>query len=686
MKGGQRRPLLSLLFSSNQIEVEHVLKSVTYVIAGLAYLSVCRYIGLGYSGLFIALIVLSVYLEYGKGYFVPRWVVNTLSVAVLVLSFYRVYTEDLLEPTVEALAILLGVKFLEEKKFRDYMQIYMISVFMLTGSALLSIDFIFMVFFTLIFFLVATAIVLLTYHTESPSLRLDKDSLYKIIGRSMLIPLVSVPLTVLIFLILPRTNFHFLGFLGRASVGRGGFADNVLLGDVSNIQLDSSVIFRAQMIEPVSNDQLYWRGIVFDHFDGVAWKFEDQETVWTLNNMPIQGKMVRQTIYLEPYGSRYLFTLDKPIIVYYRNVTLYKGFVVMARQDIKSRLRYDAVSILPVRDYSVKDDETRFLQLPNDLSPDIIALAKTITAGMGKKQSMEALVGYLRDGQYKYSLEKLPQSSTPLVDFLFKQKYGNCEYFASALAVMLRASGISANVVGGYKGGVYNSVGGYYIVLQKNAHVWVEAYLKDTGWVRLDATPAAPQEMAADDRKMFPKARLIFDSINYIWNSLVINYNLDKQLSLFQKVHDSIRLKGVDLSFRRFKPAVVVVVIVAVIFILFKLYRLVLNRRPVEVRLIARFTAVLKGYGYERLSSQGLEEFVLTIQEDGLRSAAGAFVLDFERIYYKDKPFTRDDIKHLNAQLSQIRRERKEKENKKGGGAAPPSTPPARGPVPLTPL
>ncbi|MBF0317250.1 MAG: DUF3488 domain-containing transglutaminase family protein [Nitrospirae bacterium] len=645
----------SYLKGHNQIEVEYVLKAVTYVVAGFAYLSVCRYIGLVYSGLFMVMIILSVYLEYGKKYFVPRWLINFLSVSVILLSFYRVYTEDLLEPTVETLAILLAIKFLEEKKFRDYMQIYMLSVFLLTGSALLSIDFIFMVFFVLIFFLVSISIVLLTYHTESPLLRLDKGSLYKIVTRSLLIPLMSIPLTALIFLVLPRTNFHFLGFLGKASVGRAGFADNVLLGDVSNIQLDSSIIFRAQT-EPLGSEHLYWRGIVFDHFDGTSWNATEQEPVWALNNMPIRGRMVRQTIYLEPYGNRYMFTLDKPIIVYHLNRTLYENFVVMARDDIKSKLRYDVVSVLPVRDYAIKDDEVKFLQLPKDLSPDIIALAKTLTAGMGKKQAAEALVGYLRDGQYKYSTEKLPQSSTPLVDFLFKQKYGNCEYFASALAVMLRASGISANVVGGYKGGIYNAVGGYYIVLQKNAHVWVEAYIKDTGWVRLDATPSASLESTANDKKMFMKLRLVFDSINYLWNSLVINYNLDKQLSLFQNIYQHTRLKNLKLSFHRFKPVVVVIVVAIVGVVLFKLYRLVLSRRSVELRLIARFTGILKGYGYERLSSQGLEEFVRTIHEEELKSAAAAFVLDFERLYYKDKPFTVGNIKHLKAQLSMIRK------------------------------
>ncbi|MBF0343882.1 MAG: DUF3488 domain-containing transglutaminase family protein [Nitrospirae bacterium] len=640
----------------NQIKIEYVLKAVTYIVAFLAYLSVCKYLGVLYNILFLSLTALSIYLEYNKSYFVPRWLVNLLSVAVIFLSFYRVYTEDLLEPTVAALAALAGIKFLEEKKFRDYMQIYMICVFLLAGSALLSIDFIFMVFFVLIFFLISIAIVLLTYHTESPSLQLDKESLYKIITSSLLIPLMSIPLTVLIFLILPRTSFHFLGFLGKASSGRAGFSDNVLLGDVSNIQLDSSIIFRAQM-DRISDNQLYWRGIVFDDFDGVSWKSKELDQVFDLRNMHLRGKMVRQTIYLEPYGNKYLFTLDKPTIVSYRKVDLYKNFVVMAHDDIKSKLRYDVVSVLPERHSGTVEDEWKYKKLPEGLSPDITALAQTITTGMEKRAAMEALVHYLRDGDYKYSLEKLPQTLTPLVDFLFKHKYGNCEYFASALAVMLRAAGISANVVGGYKGGLYNGAGGYYIVLQKNAHVWVEAYLRETGWVRLDATPGASFDMARDENKMFLNARLFFDTLNYYWNSLVINYNLDKQLSLFQKLQYGIRLKGIKLSFRRWKPVVVVVIIVIISVLLLRFYRVVFRRRPVEARLIERFSKILKGYGYERLSFQGLEEFVQTIREEELRRSARAFVLEFEKLYYKDKVFTKDNIRQLKAQLLSVRRE-----------------------------
>ena len=71
----------------------------------------------------------------------------------------------------------------------------------------------------------------------------------------------------------------------------------------------------------------------------------------------------------------------------------------------------------------------------------------------------------------------MPLTTHPVEDFLFKYRYGNCEYFASAMAVMLRMSGIPSRLVGGYRGGYYIEVGKYYLIPEKNAHVWVEAYI-----------------------------------------------------------------------------------------------------------------------------------------------------------------------------------------------------------------
>jgi hypothetical protein len=81
-----------------------------------------------------------------------------------------------------------------------------------------------------------------------------------------------------------------------------------------------------------------------------------------------------------------------------------------------------------------------------------------------------------------------------LADFLFNVREGHCEYFATAMAIMLRTQGIATRVVNGFHGGEYNDAAGLTVVRQRHAHAWVEVYFpgKDV-WVTFDPTPAAGQ-------------------------------------------------------------------------------------------------------------------------------------------------------------------------------------------------
>ena len=108
------------------------------------------------------------------------------------------------------------------------------------------------------------------------------------------------------------------------------------------------------------------------------------------------------------------------------------------------------------------------------------------------RQKAARLEAALRDsGDFTYSLDLSIQdpSVDPLVDFLVNRKQGHCEYFASALVIMLRSQNIPARMVSGFKGGQYNSGTGRYEVRQLHAHAWVEALI-DGQWQPLDPTPA----------------------------------------------------------------------------------------------------------------------------------------------------------------------------------------------------
>ncbi|MCI4624981.1 MAG: transglutaminaseTgpA domain-containing protein [Candidatus Magnetoovum sp. WYHC-5] len=649
------------MINTKTIKVETILHAITFIIGIIGYLTVAWDIGFIYSVIFIGLTALSVYNTYRKSISFSRWIFNLISLAVIIFSIVRIYREDLVEPTLEALVVLLSIKFLEEKQFRDYMQIYTISLFLLAGSALLTIDIAFVFYFFSLFFLINLSLILLSYQFESPGLALKKHLILQIIYKSTLIPICSIPVAVAIFTVLPRTDYQLLGFLNRGGRATTGFTETIDLGVVSNIQKDNSIIFRAAM-KPMPEHMLYWRGIVLDTFDGTSWKARKDNPLLTLQGANLSGQRIQQTIYLEPYENKYLFALDVPVYIYSRKARSSMDFTYSLEKNVENKMKYDALSVIPKDINSTPrhvsselPDKHIYLQLPANIPQKIKDLVNTLTTGKEKeKEIISALMSYFGNGKFTYSLEKLPISDTPLTDFLFELKYGNCEYFASALAVMLRLSGIPARLVGGYRGGHYNETGKYYMVMQESAHVWVEAYTNDKGWFRLDATPLSSWELISDRSNTLPiKLRILFDTVNYYWGAFVINYDLHKQLALLRKLKSSIKKPSINLSFDKKNLYIITMLIGSsiLIFILFK-YLMIL-RKSKEKRVVALFLQRMSSYGYVKQPNEGLEEFISKISDGSLKAYANRFVKEFEGLYYRDVKFTKTHLKHFKKLLQQ---------------------------------
>ena len=255
-------------------------------------------------------------------------------------------TDNFVIPAVEAISVLLLVKLVEEKKFRDYMQVYMLSAFLLVGAALLSLDMVFLLYFSTLPLISSTALVLLAYYSQDRDLELEAASVTAIISRSLLIPLVAAPMTIFLFIILPRTSNPLLNFLNRSGgIATTGFTDQVRLGTVSGIQEDSAIIFRAGM-EKINDDLLYWRGIVLDYFDGTSWKNSGKANTGSYHFQGIAGKRVVQTIFLEPYENRYFFALDVPMNISLPQVRRQPDLTFSQDDKISRRIKYYAWSTL----------------------------------------------------------------------------------------------------------------------------------------------------------------------------------------------------------------------------------------------------------------------------------------------------------------------------------------------------
>jgi hypothetical protein len=168
-----------------------------------------------------------------------------------------------------------------------------------------------------------------------------------------------------------------------------------------------------------------------------------------------------------------------------------------------------------------------YLQLPQ-LDPRIKRLAVEAVQSAPSKYSQARILEKYLQTHYAYSLtlQGDPNSRDPLAMFLFEVRAGHCEYFASAMAIMLRQLGIPARLVNGFSAGDYNRMGNNWTVRKYHAHSWVEAYFLPYGWIEFDPTPAAPPSPRSSLEQLYSNLN---DTLGLWWWEGVVNYGSSKQ-------------------------------------------------------------------------------------------------------------------------------------------------------------
>ncbi len=154
------------------------------------------------------------------------------------------------------------------------------------------------------------------------------------------------------------------------------------------------------------------------------------------------------------------------------------------------------------RKFPIAEPAALDLQVPANLAPTVARLAAEWTAGAKDPEARLELLTEKLERDYTYSLSFSREEDSvdpvdPVIHFLTVDPQGHCEYFAAALAILARSIGIPSRVVTGYRVSEHNPLGDYYIVRERHAHAWVEAYLDDQGWVTVDPSPVRSFEGAA---------------------------------------------------------------------------------------------------------------------------------------------------------------------------------------------
>ncbi|WP_227428784.1 transglutaminaseTgpA domain-containing protein [Psychrobacter sp. I-STPA6b] len=273
-------------------------------------------------------------------------------------------------------------------------------------------------------------------------------------------------------------------------------ANNVNIGQSS--WLDDSIYFYVKSERP-----RYLQNRTQTYFDGASWyslqygwkKLTGERQTYSLYpdkpNANIDIQVVKDN------GQQHLLTTDNTVAVSFPNSWLATNYYdqVKAGKPLSKDTQYQLQVVDEYQHNRLIDrhqakPDSKDLQLPNNLDPRIAKLSQQITAPYRNDwQKAQALESHLRNN-YQYTLATLPnQNNIPLTDFLFGSKQGHCEYFATALAIMLRQQHIPARMITGYVAQDYNPITGYYEVKGTNGHAWVSAYI-DGHWAVFEATGA----------------------------------------------------------------------------------------------------------------------------------------------------------------------------------------------------
>lgn len=362
----------------------------------------------------------------------------------------------------------------------------------------------------------------------------------------------ALPLMVLLFFLFPRIQGSLFG-LSRAFVAESGFSDELSLSSVSTLAVNTDVAFRAEFNGAVPPPQrLYWRGIVFENFNGKKW--DRSHNMVMLGRPPAGENSVNYTVILEPSGSRWLFALDLPGQIPPRAI-LDSNYTLHMPSQITQTLSYDMTSYSRYQEsvsnrWMIQDD----LKLPAYGNPRSLALAHQLTAGANSTaEKVQRVLSYFKNSGFVYSLKPPALGENLIDDFLFESKQGYCQHYAAVFAFLMRAADVPARIVGGYLGGEVNPFfKNYLIVRQSDAHVWVEVWEPENGWVRVDPTATvAPDRITGRLEGLLPGGLLLkymgpfskyiqamgfgWDAVTTAWSAFFYGYSYYEQKALLEK-------------------------------------------------------------------------------------------------------------------------------------------------------
>ena len=368
----------------------------------------------------------------------------------------------------------------------------------------------------------------------------------------------ALPIAIVLFVLFPRVDAPRWMLLNTPNKARTGLSDSMEPGSISHLGLSGALVFRVKFdgaIPPMN--QRYWRGPVLSHTNGKRWtqtrdlffkRFQDK--------IKYQGQPYRYTLMMEPQNKNWIFALDMPE-QFSPKLSQNANYQLTTREAPDKRAEYTITSYPNYNTgYITRTEYRNNLQLPDPPSKRVTDLVTHLQGFDSIPENfIQNLMHYFRQENFSYTLTPPLMKENPIETFLFDQRNGFCEHFASAFVYLMRVAGIPARVVTGYQGGELNKIGNFLEIRQANAHAWAEVWLTGQGWERIDPTTAIAPERVEQNVNIeqqianrmvsfidvhseitqslswLLEARQLWGSLNYNWYRWVINYSAANQTS-----------------------------------------------------------------------------------------------------------------------------------------------------------
>jgi transglutaminase-like putative cysteine protease len=501
----------------------------------------------------------------------PKLLVTGLGLGAATTLALVVNQIGILNAFVNLLLLGYALKYIETKQIRD-VKVLVLSGYFLIGFSLLEQNSILSTLHLLLVCAINTCVLISLYQGQAQRLAGLKFSL-RLLAQSL-------PLALLLFVVFPRLPPLWL--MPSMESAKTGLTDELSFGDISRLTRSADLAFRVGFDNnaQVSNQDLYWRTLVLDDYDGKTWRQNQsikaiQQLVKQIKPSPVavdiagrDNRHFTYTVISEPSYQKWLHGLDVASSDDDTLVSL-PDFRLYSLTDLSQTFRYRVTSYPDaIMDQQLAAGISDIsLALPQGLNPKTLALAQEFKQAYSDPSArLNAMMRHFNQQAFFYTLTPPKLGEQQIDDFLFENKAGFCAHFASAFVYLARASGLPARLVAGYQGGEYNPEAGYYSVYQYMAHAWAEVWLEGQGWQRFDPTAMIAPERILDGFDasfdgassyladtvftslrfkhipLFNELRYKLASLDYYWSIWVLGFDEDKKQQVLSKLFGKISL------------------------------------------------------------------------------------------------------------------------------------------------